>query len=86
MDDFHRLIDVVMEGDFRSGSAWGGSHIGWCYGGKTIQGVLPYYYSHISAPNRSLTLNRCIHNTMADTPDCVYVDAALVLCDNNDLE
>lgn len=33
------LVDVVREGDFREGSAWGGSGIGWFWGGMTIQGA-----------------------------------------------
>jgi hypothetical protein len=59
-----------MEGDFRSGSAWGGSGIGWCWGGKTIQGVVPYYYHRVTEKGRAIMLDRCYYNTMADTPNC----------------
>jgi hypothetical protein len=35
---------VVREGDFHyDGGGWGGSGIGYSYGGETIQGVVPYY-------------------------------------------
>ena len=35
---FHELVGIVQEGDYREGSAWGGSGIGWFWGGMTIQG------------------------------------------------
>lgn len=37
-EDFKGLLDTVKLGDFREGSAWGGEHIGWYWGGMTIQG------------------------------------------------
>ena len=37
------------------------------------QGVLPYYYNAVTEPGRSLKVDRCIYNTMADTPECTYV-------------
>jgi hypothetical protein len=36
----------------------------------TVQGVLPYYYNVLTAPGRSEKVDRCIYNTMADTPPC----------------
>ena len=36
----------------------------------TVQGILPYYYNIVSAPDRALKVNRCIYNSMADTPEC----------------
>jgi hypothetical protein len=41
---FTGIVDIVKEGDYRLGSGWRGSGIGWTYGGRTIQGVLPYYF------------------------------------------
>lgn len=42
------LVALFRGGDFPEGgargSAWGGSGIGWCWGGQTFQGVIPYYY------------------------------------------
>jgi hypothetical protein len=43
---FDAVLDIVKEGDFREGSGWRGSGIGWTYGGRTIQGVLPFYFFH----------------------------------------
>jgi hypothetical protein len=34
---YNDLVAMIKEGDFRPGSAWGGSGIGWCYGGQTYQ-------------------------------------------------
>jgi hypothetical protein len=70
MDDYNSFIDILRVGDYRSGSAWGGSHIGWFWGGKTIQGIVPYYYNKYTTPGRSFLLDRCIYNTMADTDNC----------------
>jgi hypothetical protein len=59
-----------MIGNYKDGSAWGGTHIGWFYGGRTIQGVLPYYYNHVMNESSVLRVNRCIYNTMADEANC----------------
>jgi len=68
--DFLEIINIMTSTDFRQGSAWNGTKIGWYWGGMTVQGVLPYYYNRISAPNRSVKVDRCLYNTMADTPEC----------------
>lgn len=39
---FDELIDVVVQGDFRDASGWGGTGIGWWWGGATIQGKLTF--------------------------------------------
>ncbi len=44
---------------------------GWFWGGKTVQGLLAYYYNNYTAPGRSLRVDRCTYNTMADTPECL---------------
>jgi hypothetical protein len=41
---FDAIVDTLKEGDFRPGSGWRGKGIGWTYGGRTIQGLLPYYF------------------------------------------
>lgn len=70
IDDYNSYIDILIKGDYRSGSAWGGTKIGWFWGGKTIQGIVPYFYNKYTTPGRSLILDRCIYNTMADTENC----------------
>ena len=34
------------------------------------QGVLPYYYNVLADPHRSQKVDRCIYNSMADSPEC----------------
>lgn len=60
-----------MTTEFRMGSAWNGSKIGWFWGGMTVQGVLPYYYNAVTSPGRSQIVDRCIYNTMADVDECM---------------
>lgn len=45
------------QGDWRKGLGWGGSGIGWFYGGATIQGLLPYFYQTF-APDTAIELDR----------------------------
>ena len=63
---FRELVEVVRGGDFRAGSGWGGSRIGWCWGGRTVQGLLPYYYAKRAPPTASEALDRCLYNVMQD--------------------
>jgi hypothetical protein len=78
MDDYNKFIEILMRGDYREGSAWGGTGIGWFWGGKTIQGIIPYYYNKVTAPDRSVILDRCIYNSMADTENCSYVNVLFI--------
>jgi hypothetical protein len=71
--DYSNLINTIMTTGFFKGSGWNRSHIGWFWGGLTVQGILPYYYNIVTAPNRSQKVDRCIYNTMADTKPCEYV-------------
>jgi hypothetical protein len=42
------LVATVHKGDFDTrGRAWGGKNVGWCWGGQTFQGVVPYYFKYI---------------------------------------
>lgn len=80
----YRIIDVLKEGDFRPGSGWRGSGIGWGWGGPTIQGILPYYYFmeatkeqelleqslNITLPPAHVEIDRCKYNNMVQTDRC----------------
>jgi hypothetical protein len=70
LTDYQRLVSIVMEGHYKGSSAWGGTKIGWFWGGKTIQGLLAYYYQHVQDRGRGLRVDRCIYNTMADSDRC----------------
>ena len=41
---FNRILEIHRTGDFRPGTGWRGAGVGWTYGGRTIQGLLPYYF------------------------------------------
>jgi hypothetical protein len=51
MVHYHGVLQVLRRGDFRyDGGAWEGSRIGHNYGGETIQGVVPFYFSKYAPP------------------------------------
>jgi len=64
--EMNRLWDVVKRGDFRRPGGWGGSGIGNFWGGMTIQGLVPYFYTELASPRASLEVNRCLYNQMVD--------------------
>jgi len=48
---YHGVLEVMRRGDYRyDGSAWEGSRVGHNYGGETIQGVVPFYFSKYAPP------------------------------------
>jgi hypothetical protein len=63
---YEEFVQIIRQGDYRSGSGWGGK-VGPFYGSMTFQGIIPYYYN-IRHPKQSIELNRCYFNTMADNP------------------
>ena len=68
--DFYRMIEIILDGaNFERGWGWGGPEKGYggYYGAGTIQGLASYYYGEI-ARNRSVEVNRCYFNNMADDP------------------
>ena len=67
MEIYEALVDVVREGDFRSGSGWGGTGAGTYWGGMTIQGLLPYFFETVR-PGRGRDLDECVYNNMANNP------------------
>ena len=70
IQDYDNIINIIMNTEFHKGRGWNRSEIGWFWGGMTIQGELPYYYNRVTTPNRSLIIDRCKYNTMADTAEC----------------
>lgn len=76
LDHYKRMVDVILEGDFRDGSGWKGTHNGWCYGGRTIQGILPYFYFE-EEKKAHVEVERCKYNNMVEIERCkawVYED------------
>jgi hypothetical protein len=86
IQDYRNIIDIILTQEFKMGSGWNGSKIGWFWGGMTVQGVLPYYYNSANIPGqRALTpygrrkiVDRCIYNTMADSDECQATDFSLI--------
>lgn len=67
MKTYHDFCEVLRIGDFRNRTGWGGV-VKPSYGAMTIQGILPYYYDVLHNLTKSVELNRCIYNSMADNP------------------
>jgi hypothetical protein len=70
LDVYREFVQIVHEGDYRSGhtSGWGGI-VGPFYGGMTIQGLIPWYYEFLHKDDGGgVELNRCAYNNMADNP------------------
>ncbi|KAL9180879.1 hypothetical protein ACHAXT_011332 [Thalassiosira profunda] len=63
---FEEYVDIVLEGDYRSGKGWGGKY-GYFFGGMQIQGICAYYYGE-RRPDAGIELNRCRINAMVDNP------------------
>lgn len=66
MEAFTEFQEIIRKGDHGS-KGWGGSRIGNFWGGQTIQGIMPYFYT-VLHPERGAELNRCQYNQMADNP------------------
>jgi hypothetical protein len=69
---YDAILALLREGDFRPGTGWKGSGIGWTYGGRTIQGLLPYYFLKV-LPNttaNNVELERCRYNNMVQLDKC----------------
>eukprot|EP00937_MAST-01D_sp_MAST-1D-sp2_P005635 g5635.t1 len=56
----------VKKGNYKYGSAWGGKNIGWCYGGQTYQGLIPYYFKILHKSGKAWrAVNSLVYNNMA---------------------
>ena len=58
MEAFHSYVNVVLEGNFKQGSGWGGKGYGGYFGAQQIQGICSYYYDYLH-PGTAVELNRC---------------------------
>jgi len=82
-EHFDALAGIVRQGDFREpktkrkGVGWAGTGIGWYWGGRTIQGIFPYYFS-VVRPGVSKELDPCVYNNMVDNEACQTIAAAEV--------
>ena len=69
MKHFEDMVELLKEGDFRGGSGWKGSGVGWVYGGRTIQGIVPYYYLKVAVGDET-EFHRCKYNNMVEIEKC----------------
>lgn len=63
---FDEYIRIVLSGNFRMGSGWGGAYGGY-FGAQQIQGICSYFYDK-KHPGSAVELNKCYYNVMADGP------------------
>jgi len=71
---FKELVEIIKTGEYSFRNGWGKSGIGRCWGGETIQGLMPYYFlkylpeRNPKAP-KAIRLDRCIYNFQG-SPAC----------------
>lgn len=67
LDAYNELENILREGNYEYFSGWAGKGFGNFAGSMTTKGLLAYYYKDVH-PDTSLELNRCVYNSMADSP------------------
>lgn len=81
MVHYERMLALIYEGDFRDSTGWHGSGIGWCYGGQTIQGIVPYLYlGEIGQGVADIQLDRCIFNVECFCLNLDYQSLSFCCC------
>lgn len=63
---FEEYKQIILQGDFVNGVGWKGKYGGY-FGAQQIQGICSYFYDGLH-PGTGVELNRCIYNSMADSP------------------
>jgi hypothetical protein len=67
---FHPLRERPLRG-LRSG-------IGYAYGGETVQGMVPFFFTTKMPEGSVFTPDECVYNNMGDSPRCRSIDPAQV--------
>lgn len=65
------MVSLVRRGAWYSGTGWERSGVGWVYGGPTVQGLLPYYFTKVAPLSASMAVSVCHYNHMGSLPRCV---------------
>mmetsp|Transcript_12506 Transcript_12506/g.18671 ORF Transcript_12506/g.18671 Transcript_12506/m.18671 type:complete len:535 (+) Transcript_12506:14-1618(+) len=68
LEHYDEMVEIIKSGDFRGGSGWRGKCC-WVYGGRTIQGILPYYYLY-EQMSAQQEVDRCKYNNMVEIDRC----------------
>lgn len=63
-------LSVITAGSVQDSLGWGGTGYGTTFGGRTMQGLLPYYFLHVLNGTASAPLDRCRYNNMQQTQRC----------------
>jgi hypothetical protein len=63
LEVFEELKSIILKGDFRQDTGWGGLGYNNLVGAKAMQGLMAYYYD-VVRPNVSVELNGCRYNYM----------------------
>jgi hypothetical protein len=68
---YQGVLDTIKAGEFYTegnGTAmsegWGRTHMGYCYGGQTFQGVMPYFYQNLHGGDWQ-EVDSCVYDSMA---------------------
>jgi len=61
---YDEIMDTWYAGEF-GGDGWNHSGIGYSYGGRTVQGILPYFLKKVH-PETSAEIDHCIYNNNGD--------------------
>ena len=80
LETYKELEAIMREGDYKFKQGWGNSGIGNFFGAMTTKGLLAFYYDSYKKGETSVELNRCVYNSMADSP-YIKVEGE-VLCRN----
>ena len=75
IEAFEEYKKIILEGNFKQGTGWGGLGFGGYYGAQQIQGIASYFYDHLH-PGTAVELNRCVYNSMADNPRSSETDGS----------
>ena len=68
MDVFNQYRETIIDGNYTNDQGWGGDlEYGGYYGAAQIQGLCAYFFGAVR-PRKTLELNRCYYNFMADAP------------------
>lgn len=77
METFKAFQAIIRKGDHnKSGRGWEGSKIGNFWGGQTIQGIIPFFYT-VKSPGLAQEMNRCEYNCMVDNPYWPHTERCL---------
>ena len=65
---YEQYRQIILEGNYTVDYGWGDKlAYGGYYGAAQVQGLCSYFFGHVR-PNTTVELNRCVYNSMVDSP------------------